>query len=940
VHRLEKDVFDPTFTMTDGIVMSTFPIQDIDFSFIDFAGQEEYDHTHSLFFKSETIFLVLHNPRADSNLDRLEEFFTMIADKAWGAQVIVVTTHANEVILEDHKVEALRRRHLNIVNIVAVDSKENIGIDDLKTVLVAAALILPRTTTEVPINFAKMLDHITTEISVNGGSFSLSYEEFAIIASNRFSIDDKSALIAKELFCFWGRVFELSNGDLVLNPQQLADVLACIFTKEPNKLKRMGDIGKGILWHRDSIVREIWGDRSKYPKHLWSFESASVISNPEIPAFLNLLHRAELGYPLYGPKGLPLGATFIPALLPENPIGYDPAVDLIDFFQLKVGCAVRHPDVVLSFTKPQPQQVFISHLIVRLRHNSMIDGVWKHGAVLKGGDGCGNNSICIFFVESNRMTVLSFGSSDKSTGARSVFFNELLNLVAEKYPSLRAQSIQFGTTLFNLSDVQSCIYSGGFIESKGMQLSLRRISALFGLNAAATTTTPSSHVGNTSMTLFSLYNSPLGVLKNSLSQLTLNTEGELDVDDHVNLVYVLLNCVPCIVSLQGLPTSRVRGIHTLWVVYRSTETNVTSVFAIASGAKPTLAWRLVDESAIHNILTRDSDQSSTIVLASDILKTALSYLQVVKLKPLEYIGLRDLRDLEDKIKHNEDKYFAPIDDSPTAHYILKSNMSLAVGAYISGHFKDLKNNLIQGFADIGKKVEQILVLGLEATERLEKGLEILRRTVVNLKQRTCPTLVIILPRNPTDFISLDHAASLIARAKTLFCFDEWKGDLTELLLEKEYLALVCELCHQPQFPAIELTSPKEYLTKILPLAKVGLKVACSINNVSSLATLFGFPTLSLPTKQVDEFMKQISESSLEDYESLQKRVQQVASNSSSNEVSLNKNDYCAREFQRFLDTRNVPDKWCGLSAKVTDGGDVFFACKNCCQVHSLCLSID
>jgi hypothetical protein len=55
------------------------------------------------------------------------------------------------------------------------------------------------------------------------------------------SIDGESAQTAKELFCHWGMLFELSNGDLVLNPQQLADVLACVFTKDAGKVAKMGE---------------------------------------------------------------------------------------------------------------------------------------------------------------------------------------------------------------------------------------------------------------------------------------------------------------------------------------------------------------------------------------------------------------------------------------------------------------------------------------------------------------------------------------------------------------------------------------------------------------------------------------------------------------------------------------------------------------------------
>eukprot|EP00597_Dinobryon_sp_UTEXLB2267_P003598 CAMPEP_0170080402 /NCGR_PEP_ID=MMETSP0019_2-20121128/16558_1 /TAXON_ID=98059 /ORGANISM="Dinobryon sp., Strain UTEXLB2267" /LENGTH=215 /DNA_ID=CAMNT_0010294373 /DNA_START=38 /DNA_END=681 /DNA_ORIENTATION=- len=215
----------------------------------------------------------------------------MIDDKAGDAQVIVVTTRASEATLDEGDVEALRRQHVNIVDVIAVDSKTNLGIADLKNMMVAAALNeakLPRTSTEVPLNFAKLSDHLTKTLTRDGGPFSLSYEEFVTLANSKFSIDGESSLNAKELFCFWGMLFELSNGDLVLNPQQLADVLACVFTKEPSKIARMGDIANGIMWHRDSVLEAIWG--SRYPKHLWSFDSAVSPSKltSTLPPFVNL----------------------------------------------------------------------------------------------------------------------------------------------------------------------------------------------------------------------------------------------------------------------------------------------------------------------------------------------------------------------------------------------------------------------------------------------------------------------------------------------------------------------------------------------------------------------------------------------------------------------------------------------------------------------------
>jgi hypothetical protein len=454
----------------------------------------------------------------------------------------------------------------------------------------------------------------------------------------------------------------------------------------------MGDIANGVLGHEESIVEAVW-DGLKYPKHLWSFDSAK----PSVPPFLDLIHRAELGYPLYDLNGDPLDATFIPALLPEMRFGYsdDFKRGLLDYFKLKSADPVRHPDVVLSFTKPQPQRAFVAQLIVRLRRFSMIDGVWKHGGVLKGDDDSGNSSTCIFYVEFNQLTVLSIGSGERSTGARSIFLNELLNLVVDKFSTLRAQSIQFGNTLLNSSGVESALQFEGYIKHDGAQLSLRGLSALFGLaSSPAVGRKFSDSITGSSNSL------------RSIGSIKPNSDEILAGDDRVNLEYRLISCFSYIVSLQGLLTFGEKGIHTLWVVYRSKATNTYSAYAIAPGAKPSLAWRLIESSAIPMPAEKHPDDfNAEIMETSDILKNALSILVEVDTTKFEYVGLRILRELEDRIKIKEMDLFAPIDEFPNAHYVLKSSMISALSSCVSEHIKELKYNLNKGFADIGIKLE-------------------------------------------------------------------------------------------------------------------------------------------------------------------------------------------------------------------------------------------
>ena len=165
--------------------------------------------------------------------------------------------------------------------------------------------------------------------------------------------------------------------------------------------------------------------------------------------------------------------------------------------------------------------------------------------------------------------------------------------------------------------------------------------------------------------------------------------------------------------------------------------------------------------------------------------------------------------------------------------------------------------------------------------------------------------------------------------------------VVSLLKDKEYLALICELCHKPQDPPIGLLHPKEFVSKFLPLAKVGLKVACVANAVSGLGRVFGLPTPVLSGETLDkaaEFVDAVNKSTLDDFQELQERAKQLHSSSdvgkgSGGEQSVQSMDegYCVREFRRFLKKEDPDDLWSGLSAKVSDEGYVFFACKGCCD---------
>ena len=144
------------------------------------------------------------------------------------------------------------------------------------------------------------------------------------------------------------------------------------------------------------------------------------------------------------------------------------------------------------------------------------------------------------------------------------------------------------------------------------------------------------------------------------------------------------------------------------MAYRSTENDNYFAFAIAPGAKPSLAWRLVESSAIPLPAEKHPDDYNVeIVEASNILRNVLSALMVVNPINFDYVGLRNMRALENEIKRKEVELFTPIDNLPTAHKVLKNSMTSVLSSCVSEHIKDLKHNVNKGFAGIGLELERV-----------------------------------------------------------------------------------------------------------------------------------------------------------------------------------------------------------------------------------------
>lgn len=149
----------------------------------------------------------------------------------------------------------------------------------------------------------------------------------------------------------------------------------------------------------------------------------------------------------------------------------------------------------------------------------------------------------------------------------------------------------------------------------------------------------------------------------------------------------------------------------------------------------------------------------------------------------------------------------------------------------------------------------------ELKSEFKSGFSIIKNTIKNVADRTHPTTFVLLdmeqtekPKSEEDDSLMLMSMSIVNRMKgfaeaMMSPAETIKDAIKSALREEEYLSLVCEVCRKPQAGpdgryCYKISHPKavKFIGKILPLARVGLKVALMINTVSSVGRVFGLPT--------------------------------------------------------------------------------------------------
>lgn len=356
VHKLTTDEFSVSRNdRTDGVEMHDWRHGSVDFQLWDFGGQDVYFNTHAMFFESRCVYLILWNPlveHAHGTLQMLDEYFVHVLNRGSGAPILLVSTHADEVpsTLSAKELAVLQEKYPTLLAHVSIDSKTGACIDTLKEKLLEVSLAQDHITDQIPQKYVTVEKQLKARRK-GGACFSISRSVF-LEEVQAAQLDVGQANILLDLLHKWGAVHILPGGDIVLQPQDLADVMRQVITSRINPWAS----APGTLHHAD--IGSVW---ASYESHLHH-------------QFLALFHKCELAFPLYNSMGIPLNESLVPAMLPfANKTASE--LTRLCFRDQKANLSERYVTVTMAFSVRSA--TFFPSLHARLRAMATLGAAWQ-----------------------------------------------------------------------------------------------------------------------------------------------------------------------------------------------------------------------------------------------------------------------------------------------------------------------------------------------------------------------------------------------------------------------------------------------------------------------------------------------------------------------------------------------------------------------------------
>ena len=370
VSRLVRDEYptSPPPPMTNGMLEERIVLgvdeSGLELVFYDFGGQSIYATTHQLFLRSRAVFVVVwDNRQTDSQL--FHRYAEDVLDASPKARIIFVTTKSDmgHASLSSDEVADLQQKYnRNFAGYVHTSAQAGTGaieltekiknvaksvMDDIGATVGINDMLVPKTYIRLRRNLEQLR---------KSGKFFLKEDEWNSYANDANIVGEDRVDRALTLFHEIGEVLCLPTGEIVLDPPELAKVLARVVSRD---MRYVQNAHGGYLRHGE--LASVWDD---YPAELYD-------------GFLKLIHECEVGFPICDDDGRVYEATLIPAMLSRSGSAMETLVEelVVENPGLK-----QHPTIAVELST-QSRRLW-PELQTKLRGVTMIGGWWKNGCVV------------------------------------------------------------------------------------------------------------------------------------------------------------------------------------------------------------------------------------------------------------------------------------------------------------------------------------------------------------------------------------------------------------------------------------------------------------------------------------------------------------------------------------------------------------------------------
>ncbi|XP_048249171.1 uncharacterized protein LOC124124359 [Haliotis rufescens] len=406
--------------VTDGIAIQpwtvTTPEQiEVTYSAWDFAGQTLYYNTHQFFLSKRAVYMLLWSTRQGFEHAGLDFWLSSIACHAPKTPIFIVGTHCDQVPKADIPMAELTKTYPQIAGFHFVSSIEGTGVAELEKQLLKVTLEQKNMGEKIPQVWLKMETMILDARDQN------SIMDWSVIKEYGMGVgiyDDKDIKEAIEFLHELGSVQYFDNEFLrhkvVINPQWIVDVMACVVSVKNSPIKDE----EGRFHHKH--ISDVW---KEYPPSLHKW-------------LLQLTEEFDLTFPL--PKE---PVNVVPCLLPPE----EPAE--LNWPLIPRNSDVRQTKMMYKFSY-LPAGLF-NRVQVRLFQFSDGKFIWKRGSLLKK-----NNHLALIRQISNFEVIVWV------QGQRP---ENILFLIHEVFESLIEESFH-GVVYDFLVPCPDCIMKEGCLE--------------------------------------------------------------------------------------------------------------------------------------------------------------------------------------------------------------------------------------------------------------------------------------------------------------------------------------------------------------------------------------------------------------------------------------------------------------------------------------------